>query len=260
MTATVPEHLTPSEAIANLCHPDLSLRYYAAWWLGRFQVREGLEALLAALGDEEDRTALGGYPLRRNAARALGNLGDRRAVPALVEALACTDFYVREAAAVALGNLGDPQAVHPLAVRLSGPAGDSVLGTVHLPEPYPAILAALGNLGDASVLPQVYPFANHSLPRVRYAAWRALFQLTQDLAYMDRLMTSLAQEAVPLQRVVLADLGATGYLPAAAAIAQARAENSFKLMALRGLVSQRLASGEDSARLVPVFDLMDGLL
>jgi phycocyanobilin lyase subunit alpha len=30
--------LTVEQAIANLRHEDLSLRYYAAWWLGKFQL------------------------------------------------------------------------------------------------------------------------------------------------------------------------------------------------------------------------------
>lgn len=84
--------LTVEQAIANLRSPDLSLRYYAAWWLGKFRVREpaAVDALIAALEDEADRTELGGYPLRRNAARALGKLSDRRAVPGLICCLTAT--------------------------------------------------------------------------------------------------------------------------------------------------------------------------
>ena len=68
------EALTVDQAIANLKHPDLSLRYYAAWWLGKFSEGDPqvVDALIAALEDEDDQTELGGYPLRRNAARALG--------------------------------------------------------------------------------------------------------------------------------------------------------------------------------------------
>lgn len=93
--------LTVEEAIANLHGTDLSLRYYAAWWLGKFRVSSSavVDALIEALEDEADRTELGGYPLRRNAARALGKLGDKRAVPGLIRCLDCEDFYVREAAA-----------------------------------------------------------------------------------------------------------------------------------------------------------------
>ncbi|MCX7592813.1 MAG: HEAT repeat domain-containing protein, partial [Fischerella sp.] len=93
--------LTKEQALANLQSPDLSLRYYAAWWLGKFRVRDRavVDALIVALEDEADTTEMGGYPLRRNAARALGKLGDTRAVPGLIKCLQCPDFYVREAAA-----------------------------------------------------------------------------------------------------------------------------------------------------------------
>ena len=64
--------LTVEQAIINLQGEDLALRVYAAWWLGRFRVDapEAIDVLIAALEDEDDRTNVGGYPLRRNAARA----------------------------------------------------------------------------------------------------------------------------------------------------------------------------------------------
>jgi phycocyanobilin lyase subunit alpha len=66
--------LTIEQAIDNLRGDDLGLRVYAAWWLGRFRVvvPEAIELLIQALDDQDDRTEAGGYPLRRNAARALG--------------------------------------------------------------------------------------------------------------------------------------------------------------------------------------------
>ncbi|MEO1636970.1 MAG: HEAT repeat domain-containing protein, partial [Cyanobacteria bacterium J06631_9] len=76
--------LTVPQAIANLKQTaDTGDRYYAAWWLGRFQVREpaAVEALLVALRDDNDRDTDGGFPLRRNAARALGKVGDEAVVP-----------------------------------------------------------------------------------------------------------------------------------------------------------------------------------
>jgi epoxyqueuosine reductase len=56
--------------------------------------------------------------LRRNAAIALGNAGDRSAVPALVRALACETPLVRGHAAWALGRLGGDMAVEALDRRL----------------------------------------------------------------------------------------------------------------------------------------------
>src|SRR5437868_5558021 len=92
------ESLTVEQAIANLESTDLGLRFYAAWWLGRFRISEAdaVTKLIKALEDEADRTPEGGYPLRRNAARALGKIGDRQAVLPLIACLDCSDLYVRE--------------------------------------------------------------------------------------------------------------------------------------------------------------------
>ena len=83
------EPLTVDQAIAHLKGQDGSLRFYAAWWFGKFKVvtPEIVCLLIAALSDEDDRTPEGGYPLRRNAARALGKLGAVEAVEPLIEAL-----------------------------------------------------------------------------------------------------------------------------------------------------------------------------
>jgi phycocyanobilin lyase alpha subunit len=104
------EQLTLEQAIANLNQrEDLGARYYAAWWLGKFRINDQLAiaALLTALEDEQDRAPDGGYPLRRNAARALGKLGDKQAVEPLIRCLEFPDYYVREAAAQALECLED---------------------------------------------------------------------------------------------------------------------------------------------------------
>jgi epoxyqueuosine reductase len=57
--------------------------------------------------------------LRRNAAVALGNLGDPRAVPALIQALHDPDPIVRGHAAWALGRLGGASAAAALQARAS---------------------------------------------------------------------------------------------------------------------------------------------
>jgi hypothetical protein len=56
----------------------------------------------------------GNYKVRVQAALVLGKLGDPRAVPWLVKALADTNKTVRGIAAQALGQLGDAGAVEPL--------------------------------------------------------------------------------------------------------------------------------------------------
>lgn len=260
------ESLTVEQAIANLRHEDLSLRYYAAWWLGKFRVQDeaAIEALILALEDESARTELGGYPLRRNAARALGKLADPRAVPGLIRCLDCSDFYVREAAAQSLEALGDAACVPALMRLLAGgvEAAQMVPGKPHLVQPYEAVIEALGTLRATETTEQVRPFVHHSVARVRYAALRAMYQLTQEPEYAERLVEALQGADVQLRRTALSDLGAIGYGPAAEAIAASATENSFKLLALKGLLERQLQLDPNplSERAIQVMTLMDNLL
>ncbi len=264
------DSLTVEQAIVNLQGEDLGLRIYAAWWLGRFRVDEPLavDVLIKALDDEADRTEAGGYPLRRNAARALGKLGDQRAVPALVRSLSCSDFYVREAAAQALDMLGATSSISVLIDLLQ----DQIPGTLPAPEPpnlaqpFDAILEALGALQATEAVPLIHPFLQHPVPRVQYAAARALYQLTPAPAanqYGDRLIEALSGPDLQLRRSALSDLGAIGYLAAAEPIAETLAENSLKLIALKGLLETQLKQSPDlelPEGAVRVMQLMDELL
>jgi phycocyanobilin lyase alpha subunit len=260
--------LTPEIAIANLQSSDLSLRYYAAWWLGKFRVSqpEAIDALITALEDEADRTELGGYPLRRNAARALGKLGSLKAVPGLIKCLECADFYVREAAAQSLAMLRAQTALPALIKLLDGGVDQAVQvpGLPHLTQPYTAVLEALGAMGATEAISLVQPFLKHPVPRLQCSAARAMYQLTQDSAYGELLVKTLVTGDLKMRRVVLGDLGAIGYLPAGAAIASAQVENSFKLIALKGLLEYQLPEQSDtfgiSEQAIQVMNLMDSLL
>jgi phycocyanobilin lyase subunit alpha len=275
--------LTVEQAIENLQGSDLGLRMYAAWWLGRFRVDDptAIEVLITALNDEEDRTGVGGYPLRRNAARALGKLADRRAVPALIDALVCVDFYVREAAAQALESLGDPVAVPILIQLLQNQLPGTLPATEppQLAQPFDAILEAIGTLSGvpaitfsatcqtSATIEVIKPFLDHPVPRIQFSAARALYQLSADQqvadAYGDRLIQALKLDDLQLRRTVLADLGAIGYLAAAQSIADTLAENSLKLISLKGLLEKQLQiHGQDqlSEGAIKVMALMDELL
>ena len=264
---TAQKTLTVEEAIADLTGEDTQARYYAAWWLGRFRVRlpAAIAALITALADTSDRSPDGGYPLRRNAARALGKLGDVTAVPALIDCLDCEDFYVRETAAQALGMLGDDSAIEALIKLLEGgvEAAQPIPGCPHLAQPYDATIEALGMLKATEALAFIQPFLAHPLPLVQYATARALYQLTGEDQYGDRLVDALEGDKLQLRRAALADLGAIGYLPAAPAIAQTLAENSLKLISLKGILEseiQRTGTIGLSKEAMAVMTLMDGLL
>ncbi len=261
------ESLTVEQAIANLHSQDYSLRYYAAWWVGRFRVKEpaAIAALIAALEEESEQTKIGDYSLLRNAARALGKLGDKQALPALIRCLECADYYVREAAAQALEMLGEIDSIGPLMKLLDGGvvAAVRVPGKSHLVQPYDSVIEALGTLQATEAIPLISPFLEHSVERVQYAAARAMYQLTGERVYGERLVRALKGDNLQLRRSALMDLGAIGYLPGAQAISETLAENSIKLIALKGVLEHHLNQQESlslSDEAIQVMNLMDSLL
>ncbi len=247
---------------------DPSARYYAAWWLGRFRVNrdEALKGLVETLKDESDRSPDGGYPLRRNGAKALGKLGNLAAVEPLIRTLDCEDYYVRESVAQSLEMLGDHRAIQPLTRLLAGgiESARQVEGKPHLVQPYEAIIEALGALGAREAIPLIEPFLGHFVPKVQYAAARAMYQLTGNSQYGERLVIALQDSSLPLRRSALMDLGASGYIEGAEAIAQTLAENSLKLVALKGLLESDLRRYpwelNLSATSLKIMALMDDLL
>lgn len=225
-TAVAPTALSWEEAVALLQGQDLAQRYYAAWYLGTTQDPRSVEPLLQALRDEADRTALGGYPLRRNAARALGVIGDRRAAPGLIEALDTSDPYLQEEIAYALAQLGDPAAVPPLLALLHDPTAD---------RPWEAIIEALGQLRATQATEVLQPFRDHPSERVRSATAWTLYRLTQDPALTQVLLDLLGREDSILRQAALFDLAESGWLGGAEAIAGCDVAVNLRLNALKRL-------------------------
>ncbi|MCS6962673.1 HEAT repeat domain-containing protein [Thermoflexus sp.] len=91
------------------------------------------------------------------AATLLGQLGDLRAVPSLIEAaLHARDFGVQEAAVRSLGQLQDPRAIPALALllRMEAPlpvrlAAVEALGAFHDPRAREALRGALNDPSEA---------------------------------------------------------------------------------------------------------------
>lgn len=233
-TAVLPQQLTWEQAIARLQGDDLQDRYYAAWYLGTVRDPRGVEPLLLALQDERDRTALGGYPLRRNAAKALGQIGDARAVPGLIEALTCTDFHVREEAAYALAQLGDKRAVDPLLALLQSREQE---------QPWEALIEALGQLQATEAEAAIRPFLNHPSERVRSAAAWVLYRFTQAEELTQILVALLAHSNSSLRQAALFDLAESGWVAGAPLLATADVALNLRINALKRLFDVALQLG-----------------
>ncbi|MFQ3613363.1 MAG: HEAT repeat domain-containing protein [Cyanobacteriota bacterium] len=234
-TAVLPQQLTWEQAVAQLQSADLQDRYYAAWYLGTVRDPRGVEPLLLALQDELDRTALGGYPLRRNAAKALGQIGDTRALPGLVEALACTDLHVREEASYALAQLQDGRAVDPLLALLQAP---------EVEQPWEAVIEALGQLNARQAEEAIRPFLNHASERVRSAAAWVLYRFTQAEALTQVLAALLAHPNPSLRQAALFDLAESGWVAGAPLLATADVALNLRINALKRLFDVALQLGQ----------------
>ena len=240
------EPISEAEALRRLRQTDdQSLQYYAAWWLGRMRSRhpDTVPLLRSALRQRQPRDPGAGVEhnaVARNAARALGKLGDGGAVSDLLAAL---------------------EAVEPICARLASGlagAGAPMTNSPKLQEPCEALIEALGAIGvaDPAVVGVIEPFSGHDRPLVRSAAARALLQLTAEVRWGEVLVELLEHAQLQVRRAALMDLGAVGWRPALEPISATLAENSLKLIALRGLVEQ--GSGEPG--LEALLGAMDDLL
>lgn len=268
-TFEMADPIDEAEALRRLrATDDPSAQYYAAWWLGRHRSQhpDTLPLLLVAMRQRRARQLGDGVEenaVARNATRAVGKLGPSasEAIPVLLELLDDPDYGLREAAARSLGELKAKVALPALVARLrSGPnvAGARASDSANLVEPCEALLEAIGDLGtsDDEVIGVLESFLAHERPVVQSSACRSLLQLTQEPRWGERLKTLLLHPQLQVRRAALMDLGATGWRPATQAIAATLAENSLKLIALKGLVESAPSDGLDEE----IFDVMDGLL
>lgn len=242
-------------AIAALGEEDQQIRYYATWWLGKHQVQSAGLSLCELLKDEEYRTVQGGYPLRRQAARALGQLKQVETVDALIMALDCPDdLQLREAVIQALATIGDRRAIGPLLRLLHS----------EQPQPYEALIEALGEFQVSEAWSDVVPFLDHPSERIQGAAARYCYQISQKKCYLDRLIDNLSHENSYVRWSAAFDLGAIGHFAAAEAILEAEIANRLKLLNLKRILESVLTSDrpDDDKQMASetLFEAIDGLL
>jgi hypothetical protein len=121
---------------------DPRLRFMAAKFLGELRAAEAVRPLIRLLG-------AGDRVMRSSAAEALAAIGEREAVPALIERLLLEKEVVpRTFVITALGNLGDDRALEPLCNLLTADdilvrqSAANALGQLGRPEALESLRAA----------------------------------------------------------------------------------------------------------------------
>ena len=174
-------HPTPAQqrqliAAADRSDGDSEALYWLSEIFGNERMAGAVDILLRQLA--------AGHPAdtRQAMVEALGQIGDPRAVDALVARLADAgeDEYVRLAAARALGQIGDPRAVDPLAARLADAGEDKDVRT--------AAAEALGEIGEEPALAALRDYLDDPVEAVRRAALGGLARTCKD--QIDRRLLS----------------------------------------------------------------------
>lgn len=202
-----------------LANPDPAVKRNAMTFLGWMGDVQAIPALVDAFDDtckEEVITALihmqrEGVPklldiapratdgLREGIARALGEIGDRKAVHGLVQLAADANGHVRQAAAVALGQLADPMGVRALLQLLEDPYANV----------QDAAYRALTHLKSPALAKRLLDLLESPKPELRCYAARllGLFQVPEA---QSRLTLDLKDPDPTVRRTALAALEALG--------------------------------------------------
>ncbi len=160
-------------------------RWMAARVLGDIGDVRAIDALLACL-NHEDRG------VSKNAILSLGKLGDRRVLPSLREILSGDDLQLKSATATALADLGDTTAIPLLMDQITPEIMQLRIGRIGRDIAY-SIANALGKLKATQSVDLLMQLVTHSQSGTRVQALRALgnigdFKATSSvrLALVDR--------------------------------------------------------------------------
>jgi HEAT repeat protein len=137
--------------------------------VSKLKAKRNVKGLINALNfrKDEDRPDKMDFVVRRDAAEALGQIGNGAAIGPLIGALDDRYGSVRAAAAEALGILGDPVAVEPLIRSLKSDSGDARKSAAK----------ALARLGDSRAMEPISALLYDREDDARLAAAEAMSAL-----------------------------------------------------------------------------------
>lgn len=154
--------------IEGLQSSDKDMRILSANTLGRIRSKEVVSMLLQALDDENPNVVY-------NVVECLGDIGDRRAVPALMQILQeHPDEWVHVATLEALGKIGDQRAVE-LLLLLVNKEKELIADS---------LIEALGVLGDSRAIPTLVTYLKKNEQDIRILAVKALVKIWEEVEYI----------------------------------------------------------------------------
>ncbi|OKH50532.1 hypothetical protein NIES2130_34130 [Scytonema sp. HK-05] len=190
--------------LSNLLqHEDSDVRSSAAKALEEIKDTQAVPALIQALNNEDSS-------VRSSAAYALGKIKDTQAVPALIQALNDEDSSVRRRAASALGEIKDTQAVQALIQALNHQDSDVRSSAA----------SALGEIKDTQAVQALIQALNNEDSSVRSSAAYALGKI-KDTQAVPALIQALNDEDSSVRRRAASALGKIKDTQAVQALIQA---------------------------------------
>ena len=206
---------------------DTALKYHAIWWLGKNKALEALTVLCEVLNEDNDQTELGGYPLRRQAARSLGMIANSQAVPSLIQSLDSTDLRLQEAAILALRSINDSRAAPSLIAYLKAASS---------PKPMEVLIEALAAFEIWEVEDLISPYLNDSSKRIQGAAGVYFYRMKKDKQFLKIIINNLSDQNAFLRQSAAFDIAQCHDANLDETIATAELPNNVKMAALKQIL------------------------
>ena len=221
---------------------DLALKYHAIWWLGKNKEQKALTTLCQVLNEDSGQTELGGYPLRRQAARSLGMIANPEAIPSLIKSLKSTDLRLQEAAILALRSINDRRTIPSLVAYLQDKSCS---------KPMEVLIEALAAFEIWEVADEVREYLDDSSKRIQGAAGMYFYRMTKNSHYLSIILSNLSDKNAFLRQSAAFDIAQCHDTNLSKTIRKANLPNNVKMAALKQILESHIGShnGEASTKL-----------
>ena len=223
---------SPQSAIKALENEDAGIRYHAAWWLGKNRVESAVPRLIECLKDDKDQTSVGGFPLRRQAARSLGLINDISCTPYLLETFQTNDTQLHEASLRALIEINNPACVGTLTAYLDKNIKD---------KPMEALIEALTAYEVWGVNKKIELFLTSSSERIASAAAAYFYKYTGEIYYLNKIHLCLKHSNRFVRQSATFDLAKIGAIASTESILKAEIPNNIKMYSLKSILNKTLS-------------------